>query len=99
MPLIDTSATIEDADAPYTIFEPKAEILMKLMLMHNLVVQLDMLFLENTACEHAARMTAMDNATRNARDMIGDLQLRYNQGRHAQITNELNEIIAGSIAV
>ena len=69
------------------------------MLMHNFMVQLSMLFLENTACEHAARMSAMDNATRNARDMISDLQLRYNQGRQAQITNELNEIIAGSIAV
>jgi F-type H+-transporting ATPase subunit gamma len=99
VPLIDTSATIDDSDAPYTIFEPKPEILMKLMLMHNFVVQLDMLFLENTACEHAARMTAMDNATRNARDMISDLQLRYNQGRQAQITNELNEIISGSNAV
>jgi F-type H+-transporting ATPase subunit gamma len=44
-------------------------------------------------------MSAMDNATRNARDMISDLQLWYNQGRQAQITNELNEIIAGSIAV
>ena len=69
------------------------------MLMHNFIVQLNALFLENTACEHAARMTAMDNATRNARDMLGDLQLRYNQGRQAQITNELNEIISGSNAV
>ncbi len=99
VPLIDTAATIDDADSPYTIFEPKAEILMELMLIHNFVVQLAMLFIENTACEHAARMTAMDNATRNARDMIQDLQLRYNQGRQAQITNELNEIISGSSAV
>lgn len=99
VPFIDTSATIDDADVPFTIFEPKLEILMKLMVSHNFVVQLDMLFLENTVCEHAARMTAMDNATRNARDMISDLQLRYNQGRQAQITNELNEIIAGSNAV
>lgn len=99
VPFIDAPAAADDEDSPYTIFEPKPEILMKLMLMHNFVVQLNMLFLENSACEHAARMSAMDNATRNARDMISNLQLRYNQGRQAQITNELNEIISGSSAV
>jgi F-type H+-transporting ATPase subunit gamma len=99
VPFIDAPTAADDEDSPYTIFEPKPEILIKLMLMHNFMVQLSMLFLENTACEHAARMSAMDNATRNARDMISDLQLRYNQGRQAQITNELNEIISGSSAV
>jgi F-type H+-transporting ATPase subunit gamma len=99
VPLIDEAATNDDKGSPYTFLEPKPEILLRLMLMHNFIVQLNALFLENTACEHAARMTAMDNATRNARDMLGDLQLRYNQGRQAQITNELNEIISGSNAV
>ena len=99
VPLVEESTASRDADAPYTIFEPKPEILMKLMLMHNFVVQLSALFLENTACEYAARMTAMDSATRNARDMIQKLQLRYNQGRQSQITNELIEIISGSNAV
>ncbi|MES2608031.1 MAG: ATP synthase F1 subunit gamma [Pseudomonadota bacterium] len=99
VPFVDALATTDDVDSPFTILEPKPEILLKLMLMHNFIVQLDTLFIENVTCEHAARMTAMDNATRNARDMIGDLQLRYNQGRQAQITNELNEIISGSNAV
>ena len=44
----------------------------------------------------ASRMTAMDNATRNAKDMISDLSLLYNRSRQAKITTELNEIIAGS---
>ncbi|MES2252437.1 MAG: ATP synthase F1 subunit gamma [Pseudomonadota bacterium] len=99
VPLIDETVAGTEAEAPYTIFEPKPEILTKLMLMHNFIVQMNTLFLENTACEHAARMTAMDNASRNARDMIQKLQLRYNQGRQAQITNELIEIISGSNAV
>jgi F-type H+-transporting ATPase subunit gamma len=84
---------------PYTIFEPKLELLITQLLAYHLKVRLNTLHLENTACEHAARMSAMDNATRNARDMIQNLQLRYNQGRQAQITNELIEIISGSNAV
>jgi F-type H+-transporting ATPase subunit gamma len=83
----------------YTIFEPRYEGLITQLLTHNLIAQLNTLFLDNTACEHAARMTAMDNATRNARDMIQNLQLRYNQGRQEQITSELNEIISGSNAL
>ncbi len=84
---------------PFTLFEPNLNTLLDLLLSHFLKAQLNQFFLENCACEHAARMTAMDNATRNAREMIQKLQLRYNQGRQAQITNELIEIISGSSAV
>jgi F-type H+-transporting ATPase subunit gamma len=55
--------------------------------------------LENSASEHGARMTAMDNATRNAGDMIDDLSLLYNRSRQAQITSELIEIISGAEAL
>jgi F-type H+-transporting ATPase subunit gamma len=55
--------------------------------------------LEREASEHGASMTAMDNATRNAGDMIRSLQLRYNRARQAQITKELIEIISGAEAL
>lgn len=99
VPLTEEKASIATADIEYMILEPKHEELLKLLLTHNIIAQLYTLFLDNNACEHAARMTAMDNATRNAHDMIQNLQLRYNQGRQEQITNELNEIISGSNAL
>ena len=55
--------------------------------------------LENAASEQGARMTAMDNATRNAGDMIGKLTLEYNRTRQAVITTELTEIISGAEAL
>ena len=98
VPLLSDETTDTYDEMPYTLFEPKPEKLIPQMLVHNFVIQLNRLFAENTACEHAARMAAMDNASRNARDMIQKLQLRYNQGRQAQITNELIEIISGAEA-
>ena len=56
-------------------------------------------FLENEAGEHAARMTAMENATRNATDLIASLTLEYNRGRQAAITKELIEIVSGAEAL
>ena len=55
--------------------------------------------LESNAAEHGARMTAMDNATRNAGDMIDKLTINYNRQRQAQITKELIEIISGAEAL
>jgi F-type H+-transporting ATPase subunit gamma len=55
--------------------------------------------LESSAAEHAARMTSMDNATRNAGDMIDSLTMTYNRTRQAVITKELIEIISGAEAV
>jgi F-type H+-transporting ATPase subunit gamma len=54
---------------------------------------------ENNACEQAARMIAMKNATDNAGDIIGELQLVYNKARQAAITQELSEIVGGAAAV
>ncbi|MFW6179066.1 MAG: F0F1 ATP synthase subunit gamma, partial [Desulfohalobiaceae bacterium] len=55
--------------------------------------------LETAASEHAARMTAMDNATRNCDDMIADLTLSYNKARQAAITTELMDIVGGAEAL
>ena len=54
---------------------------------------------ENGACEQAARMLAMKNATDNAGDLIDDLQLIYNKARQAAITQELSEIVSGAAAI
>ena len=69
------------------------------MLPRNLAVQIYRALLENAASEQGARMTAMDNATRNAGDMIARLTLNYNRTRQAVITKELIEIISGAEAV
>jgi F-type H+-transporting ATPase subunit gamma len=80
-------------------YEPdEAEILTELLPL-NIAVQIFKALLENAASEQGARMSAMDNATRNAGDMIGRLTLRYNRTRQAMITKELIEIISGAEAL
>ncbi|HZP08253.1 F0F1 ATP synthase subunit gamma [Methyloceanibacter sp.] len=80
-------------------YEPdEAEILRDLLPLH-IAVQVFKALLENVASFYGAQMTAMDNATRNAGDMIGRLTLRYNRTRQAMITKELIEIISGAEAV
>ena len=81
------------------IFEPAQEELMPALLRSNLTAQLYAALLESSAGEQGARMTAMDNATRNAGDMIDRLTLNYNRSRQAYITKELIEIISGAEAV
>ncbi len=83
---------------PYE-YEPNAEEILQELLPQNIAVQIYRALLENAASEHASRMTAMDNATRNAGDMIKDLTLVYNRTRQAVITKELIEIISGAEAV
>jgi F-type H+-transporting ATPase subunit gamma len=99
-------ATIEaDGDngraAPRTVydFEPDEAEIMAELLPLNLNVQVFKALLENAASEQGARMTAMDNATRNAGEMIDKLTLNYNRTRQAQITKELIEIISGAEAL
>ena len=80
-------------------YEPdEADILTELLPL-NITVQIFKALLENAASEQGARMSAMDNATRNAGDMIGRLTLRYNRTRQAMITKELIEIISGAEAL
>ena len=80
-------------------FEPAEEELLSALLPRILAVQVYRSMLESFASEQGARMTAMDNATRNAGDMIESLSLVYNRTRQAAITSELIEIISGAEAL
>ena len=80
-------------------FEPDEETILHSLLPRNLAVQIFHTLLESFASEQGARMTAMDNATRNAGDMINKLSIRYNRTRQAKITTELTEIISGAEAL
>ena len=80
-------------------FEPSEEEILSDLLPRNLATQLFSSQIESTASELAARMTAMDNATRNAGEMIDKLTLQYNRTRQAVITSELIEIISGAEAL
>jgi F-type H+-transporting ATPase subunit gamma len=80
-------------------FEPDEGEILAELLPRNLAVQVFRALLENAASEQGARMTAMDNATRNAGDMIKRLTLQYNRTRQATITKELIEIISGAEAI
>ncbi len=80
-------------------YEPSEEAILNDLLPRNISVQVFRALLENAASEQGARMTAMDNATRNAGEMIDNLTLDYNRQRQAQITKELIEIISGAEAL
>ena len=80
-------------------YEPGEEEILKDLLPRGVATQIFAALLENGASEHGARMSAMDNATRNAGDMIDDLTIEYNRSRQAVITNELIEIISGAEAL
>ena len=88
----------EGEDAPVE-FEPDAETVLNRLLPRFIASQIHRAMLESAAGEQGARMTAMDNATRNAGKAIDRLTLRYNQTRQANITRELIEIISGAEAV
>lgn len=80
-------------------YEPSEDELLHYLLRRNIGTQLFRGLLENAASEQGARMSAMDNATRNAGDMINKLTLKYNRQRQANITKELIEIISGAEAL
>ena len=93
---VETPELEEGADEVEYLFEPsRAEILDTILPMY-VVNKAFTSWLDNGACEHAARMTAMDSATNNASEMIDKLQLQYNRARQAAITTELSEIISGA---
>lgn len=94
----DKAPATEGPVSPYS-FEPKEEQILDALLPRNIGVQIYRAMLDSAAGEHASRMTAMDNATRNAGDMIKDLSLQYNRARQAYITKELIEIISGAEAL
>lgn len=80
-------------------YEPSEEDILHELLPRNIAVQVFRALLESNASEQGSRMTAMDNATRNAGDMIDNLSLIYNRTRQANITSELIEIISGAEAL
>ncbi len=93
-----TKEVVETSNAVFE-FEPDKNELLEYLLPRNFLTQIYRSVLESSASEHAARMTSMDNATRNAGDMIDRLTLTYNRTRQAFITKELIEIISGAEAV
>ncbi len=100
LPEGDTAETDEQPNggAVYE-YEPEEEVILDELLRRNIATQIFRGLLENAASEQGARMSAMDNATRNASDMIDNLTLDYNRQRQAQITKELIEIISGAEAL
>jgi F-type H+-transporting ATPase subunit gamma len=81
------------------IFEPQPEEIIEDLLNKHFAVQVYRCMSETVASEHAARMTAMENATNNANDMVNGLTLTYNKLRQAAITTELTEISSGAEAL
>jgi F-type H+-transporting ATPase subunit gamma len=98
---VEPAAIDRDAAAVNAVyeFEPDEQTILAELLPRNLAVQIYRALVENAASEQGARMTAMDNATRNAGDMIHRLTLFYNRTRQAQITKELIEIVSGAEAL
>ena len=99
--IIPASFEATDGDAAATLYdyEPDEEAILADLLPRGVATQIFSALLENGASEQGARMSAMDNATRNAGDMIDKLTIEYNRSRQAVITNELIEIISGAEAL
>ena len=95
----ESDAADNDAAAVSYEYEPEEDELLASLLPRNLSTQMYSALLESSAAELAARMTAMDNATRNAGELIDSLTLVYNRTRQANITSELIEIISGAEAI
>jgi len=96
---VPTAAAAVDAGGAVVEYEPEEEEILATLLPRNVAVQLYRATLENAASELGSKMTAMDNATRNAGDMINKLSIIYNRTRQAAITTELVEIISGAEAL
>ena len=94
-----TKTSDESRDKKIYEYEPEEEYILKNLIPHNISIQIYRGLLENAAGEEGARMIAMDNATRNAGELIDSLTLNYNRSRQAQITKELIEVISGAEAV
>lgn len=98
VPEADAAPATAGPQAQYE-FEPDEEAILAALLPRNMAIQLFRALIESAAGEQGARMSAMDNATRNAGEMINRLTLNYNRTRQANITRELIEIISGAEAV
>ncbi len=99
IPLSIAAADQDEKNQVEYEFEPDEETILAALLPRNMAIQLFRALIESGAGEQGARMAAMDNATRNAGDMINKLTLNYNRTRQANITRELIEIISGAEAL
>ena len=97
--LIPASFSETDTAGSSYEYEPEKDDLLEELLPQAITTQIFTALLENAASEQGARMSAMDNATRNAGEMIDKLTIKYNRSRQAAITNELIEIISGAEAL
>ena len=94
----EAEADVDEGALPYEI-EPSAESLLAILVPKAVEVEVYRALLENQAGEHAARMAAMESATRNTEELIDSLTLQYNRARQAAITKELVEIVSGAEAL
>jgi F-type H+-transporting ATPase subunit gamma len=102
IPVVEKKESSADTNTTYMaehIIEPSPEELLNEMLPRNIYIQLYNALLETSTSEHAARMRAMDNATKACDDMIDSLTLTYNKARQASITKELMDIVGGAEAL
>ncbi len=101
VPIVPNEEVLEESKKANTeyIVEPSLSDLLGSLLPKHLNMQIWRALLESNAAEHAARMLAMDNATRNATDLKTDLELNYNKARQAAITTEILEIVSGADAL
>lgn len=95
----DTRYTINDKQNSEFLFEPNVSVLLDYILTHSIDIKIYQAMLETKASEHSARMMAMQNATDNAKDLVEDLNLTYNQTRQNSITKELLEITSAQLAL
>ncbi|MBC6983627.1 F0F1 ATP synthase subunit gamma [Caulobacter sp. 17J80-11] len=96
---VEAGGPVTDLNGAVYSYEPSEEAILETLLPRNIAVQILSALYENQAGFYGAQMQAMDNATRNAGDMIKSLTLQYNRSRQAQITKELIEIISGAEAL
>ncbi|MDZ7605232.1 MAG: ATP synthase F1 subunit gamma [Cyclobacteriaceae bacterium] len=99
LPILPKEPKKDDHEIPFYIYEPSAEEIIRELIPHGLKVQLYKSILESNASEHGARMTAMDQATENAGELLSALKLVYNRTRQAAITTEILEIVGGAEAL
>ena len=96
IPAKNETVSTEEKNLSTYEFEPEEDEILEDLLPKNISTQIYKAFLENAASEQGSRMTAMDNATRNAGDLVDKLTINYNRSRQASITKELIEIISGA---
>lgn len=99
LPIIPPAESTGAAHHADFIFEPEKKVLIRELLPKTLKIQLYKALLDSLASEHGARMTAMNQATENAQEILKDLRLSYNKARQAAITKELLEIVSGAEAL